>query len=90
VTEIDPRTGAMFARNSWNIAFGSRVAFADLAARQTQWTGDRREFLGRHGRLARPAALTPLSGRVGAGLDPCCALLAPNHRVRVVLGTGEL
>jgi len=80
VTEIDARTGAMFAHNSWNMAFGSRVAFADLAARQTQWTGDRREFLGRHGRLARPAALTaptPLSGRVGAGLDPCCALLAP-------------
>ncbi len=80
VTEIDSSTGAMFAHNSWNMAFGSRVAFADLAGRQTQWTGDRREFLGRHGRLARPAALTThaqLSGRVGAGLDPCCALQAP-------------
>ena len=35
-TEIDPDTGAMFARNPWNAAFGSRVAFADLAGRQTR------------------------------------------------------
>ena len=54
VTEIDAQTGAMFARNSWNSGFSTRVAFADLAGRQTQWTGDRREFLGRHGSLERP------------------------------------
>jgi cyclic beta-1,2-glucan synthetase len=97
VTEIDSRSGAMFARNSWNMAFGSRVAFADLAGRQTQWTGDRREFLGRHGRLARPVALTAqtqLSGRVGAGLDPCCALqapldLAPGEAAEIVFFLGE-
>ena len=56
-TEIDPGTGAMFARNPWNAAFGSRVAFADLGGRQTDWTGDRREFIGRNGTLADPAAL---------------------------------
>ena len=97
VTEIDSRTGAMFARNSWNLAFGSRVAFADLAGRQTQWTGDRREFLGRHGRLAWPAALTAqtqLSGRVGAGFDPCSALqapldLAPGEAAEIVFLLGE-
>ena len=57
VTEIDAATGAMFARNPWTAASGSRVAFADLADRQTNWTGDRREFLGRNGTLAEPAAL---------------------------------
>jgi cyclic beta-1,2-glucan synthetase len=80
VTQIDPQTGAMLARNSWNTEFAARVAFADLDGRQTQWTGDRHEFLGRHGTLQRPAALLenlPLSGRVGAGFDPCCALQAP-------------
>ena len=77
VTTIDPVTGAMFASNPWSTAFGSRVAFADLAGAQTHWTADRREFLGRHGTLDMPAALggrAPLSQRVGAGLDPCCAL----------------
>ncbi len=80
VTDIDAVTGAMLARNPWNSTFGSRVAFADLGGRQASWTGDRREFLGRHGTLEHPAALAraaPLSGRVGAGLDPCCALRAP-------------
>jgi cyclic beta-1,2-glucan synthetase len=97
VTGMDAQSGAMFARNSWNMAFGSRVAFADLADRQTQWTGDRREFLGRHGRLDRPAALAThaqLSGRTGAGLDPCCALqasleLEPGETAEIVFFLGE-
>ena len=49
VTEIDAETGAIFARNPWNIHHGTRVAFADLGGRQTGWTGDRREFIGRNG-----------------------------------------
>jgi cyclic beta-1,2-glucan synthetase len=80
VTEIDPETGAMLARNPWNMMFGSRVAFADLGGRQTAWTGDRREFLGRNGTLDNPAALAGealLSQRAGAGLDACSALQAP-------------
>ncbi|MBF0324502.1 MAG: glycosyl transferase [Alphaproteobacteria bacterium] len=80
ITGIDGKTGAMFARNPWNAAFGSRVAFLDLGGRQTDWTGDRREFIGRNGSLASPLALAGaragvgagrLSNRVGAGLDPC-------------------
>ena len=41
VTKIDAETGAMFAQNPWNIEFGRRIAFADLAGRQVSWTGDR-------------------------------------------------
>src|SRR6185312_371968 len=77
VTKIDAETGAMLARNPWDIEFGRRTAFADLAGRQDSWTGDRTEFLGRNGTLDQPAALvraTPFSNRVGAGLDPCGAL----------------
>ena len=96
-TEIDPETGAMFARNPWNAAFGARVAFADLAGRQTDWTGDRREFIGRNGTLANPAALgatVPLSNTVGAGLDPCGALrtsfvLPANGSIEIVGFLGQ-
>jgi cyclic beta-1,2-glucan synthetase len=76
-TEIDTVTGAMLARNPWSIALDARVAFADLGGRQTAWTADRSEFLGRNGGPGAPAALTgktPLSGATGAGLDPCAAL----------------
>ncbi|CAN5923414.1 glucoamylase family protein [soil metagenome] len=78
-TERNEATGAIFARNPWNMDHGTRVAFADLSGRQTAWTADRAEFIGRNGTLDNPAALsasTPLSQRVGAGLDPCAALQA--------------
>jgi cyclic beta-1,2-glucan synthetase len=96
-TAIDPDTGAMLATNHWRPEFGSRVAFADLAGRQVAWTGDRSEFIGRNGTLEHPAALeagTPLSNRVGAGLDPCGAFqarieLAPDQEIEIVFFLGE-
>jgi cyclic beta-1,2-glucan synthetase len=91
VTEIDPKTGAMFARNPWNNQFGECVAFMDLNGKQTGWTGDRTEFIGRDGALDRPAGLqsgAALSNRVGADLDPCGAL---QTRVRLsIIGTTEI
>jgi cyclic beta-1,2-glucan synthetase len=97
ITSIDPETGALFARNPWNATTSTRVAFADLAGQHTSWTADRREFLGRNGSLNRPAAMAhekPLSGIVGAGLDPCAALrgsidLPPNGRAELVFFLGE-
>jgi cyclic beta-1,2-glucan synthetase len=80
VSELDSETRALFARNPWNEEFRGVVAFADLKGRQTAWTADRTEFLGRNGDLDRPAALArgrELSGKVGAGLDPCAALQQP-------------
>ncbi|MGH8147880.1 MAG: GH36-type glycosyl hydrolase domain-containing protein, partial [Rhodanobacteraceae bacterium] len=96
-TEIDLNTGAMFARNAWNSAFGSRVAFIDLAGHQTDCTGDRCEFIGRNESLESPAALAgtaPLSNTVGAGLDPCSALrttivLPPNGQAEIACFLGE-
>jgi cyclic beta-1,2-glucan synthetase len=97
VTERDPESSALFARNPWSIDFPQRVAFMDMRGRQESATGDRREFLGRHGSLAEPAALLrgePLSGRVGGGLDPCGALqtglnLEPGEEIEVVLYLGQ-
>lgn len=96
-TSCDVVTGALFARNAWRAEFGERVAFIDLGGRQRTCCGDRLEFLGRHGTIDRPAALTgdiPLSGRVGAGLDPCGALqtaveLAPGEQIEIVFMLGD-
>ncbi len=85
-TAIDAETRAMFAVNRWSNDFGDRVAFVDWCGRQTAWTGDRTEFLGRDGGVDQPAGLAPgvqLSNRVGAGLDPCAAL-----QTRVILEAG--
>jgi cyclic beta-1,2-glucan synthetase len=97
VTERDAATGAIFARNPWNMHHGTRVAFADLGGRQTGWTADRSEFIGRNCTADNPAALSgdiPLSQRVGAGLDPCAALqtaveLAPGAVTEVVFFLGQ-
>ncbi len=97
VTEIDGETGAMLARNPWSLAFGERIAFADLGGRQTAWTADRTEFIGRNRTIADPAALSgvaPLSGRTGAGLDPCAALqttidIKPGEAVEIVFLLGQ-
>jgi cyclic beta-1,2-glucan synthetase len=87
ITEIDPGTGALLARNPWNTEFQQRTSFMDMAGRQQTCTADRSEFIGRHGTLAEPAALLgsqPLSNRVGAGLDPCGAM-----QTSITLRSGE-
>ena len=79
ITEIDPKTGAIFARNPYNSEFADWTAFFDTGEVTRTVTGDRTEFLGRNGVLRSPAAMTRsrLSGRVGAGLDPCAAIQVP-------------
>jgi cyclic beta-1,2-glucan synthetase len=79
ITEIDPDSGALLARNPFHPDFSSCAAFVDVSLRPRTCTGDRTEFLGRNGSLAAPAALARvgLSGRIGPGLDPCAAVQAP-------------
>src|SRR5208337_437242 len=78
-TEIDPKTGALFGRNPYNTEFADRTAFFDVDELTRTVSGDRSEFLGRNGTLRSPDAMTRarLSGRVGAGLDPCGAIQVP-------------
>ncbi len=98
VTEIDRDSGAILARNRYHAEFGERVAFFDSAEPQRTVTADRAEFLGRHRSLRNPAALgrSSLSGKVGAGLDPCAAIQVPfeiddgdEREIVFRLGAGE-
>lgn len=96
-TERDPETGALMARNPYGMAFPGRVAFADLGAQVTAFTCDRAEVLGPGGSMADPRGLRgqPLSGRLGAGIDPCAAqqsmvTLAPGQTVELRLLMGQV
>ncbi len=97
-TEVDHKTGALLARNYYNTEIPGRIAFIDVNETTRTITGDRKEFLGRNGNLAQPAALkrARLSGKVGAGLDPCGAVQvafdlpdAQVHETSFRLGVGR-
>jgi cellobiose phosphorylase len=98
ITIVDPTCDALFARNSYNAEFASRVAFFDVNESARSYTGDRTEFIGRNGILADPAAMhrPRLSNKVGAALDPCAAIQVPfeltngqEREIIFMLGAGE-
>jgi len=98
VTRRDERTGAILASNRFRDDWNERQAFLWSSEPPRSVTGDRLEFLGRHGDLGRPRALsqTALSNRLGAALDPCAALqidtvLLPgeSRRISFLLGEGR-
>jgi cyclic beta-1,2-glucan synthetase len=97
-TEIDPGSGALFARNPYNSEFADRVAFFDVDDATRTVSGDRTEFLGRNGTLRSPEAMrrVQLSGKVGAALDPCAAIQIPfeladgqEREIVFMLGIGQ-
>jgi cyclic beta-1,2-glucan synthetase len=97
VTEVDPETGGVFAFNPWHREFGNRIAFVAWDAPADGLTCDRQEFVGRNGHLEAPVALTAdvsLSGRCGAGFDPCVALqrevqIEPESQIELTFVLGQ-
>jgi cyclic beta-1,2-glucan synthetase len=94
VTEWDPVARAVLATNLL-ASTPERAAFFAVTG-DASCTGDREEFFGAVGSRERPAATraVALSGRVGAGLDPCAALqvaarVEPGQRVVVSFVLGE-
>ncbi|MGI8907909.1 MAG: GH36-type glycosyl hydrolase domain-containing protein [Candidatus Sumerlaeaceae bacterium] len=75
-TELDPKTGAVFARNAYHLDLPERIAFFDVSEFEKTFTSDRAEFIGRNGSLSSPDALKRqrLSGKRGAGMDACTAV----------------
>ncbi len=96
VTAYDEGTGALLAHNPYNVEFPGWTAFVATSEPVAGYSGDRTEFIGRNGDLERPAAMAArtLSGRVGAGLDPCGAIscrveLAPGEERELVFLLGQ-
>ena len=95
-TSFDAGTGTIYASNSFDPSFASWLAFHAISAPVTAHTASRREFLGRNGSPAAPAALVdgePLGGKTGVGRDPCAALqcileLDPGETREIVLILG--
>jgi len=79
ITEIDPINGAIYARNSYNSEFSEIIAFFQTDSAESTFSCSRAEFLGRNGSIQKPAAMTSmhLSGKIGAALDPCAAIMVP-------------
>ncbi|MCX6119414.1 MAG: cyclic beta 1-2 glucan synthetase, partial [Proteobacteria bacterium] len=76
VTELDSATGSILARNRYHNEFSERIGFLHGSRKIQTTTCDRTEFIGRNGCLSSPAAMNRmgLSGRSGAGMDPCGAI----------------
>jgi cyclic beta-1,2-glucan synthetase len=77
LSEQDADSGALLFRNRYNTAFSDRVTFFKVDdPSQLTFTADRLEFIGRNRNLQDPQAMSRkrLSGRSGAGMDPCAAL----------------
>ena len=81
VTEVDPATGVMFARNAWNGEFSDRVAFADLGGARA-WTGDGVSWPQRH---PRPSHVARTRGPTRGGSVPA-STPAPPCRQRLTCG----
>jgi cyclic beta-1,2-glucan synthetase len=96
ITEIDEKAATIFAKNPFNNEFAERIAFTASSEPISSATCDRKEFIGRNSSLEAPAALkrVGLTGRDGAGLDPCAAMqtiieLAPHQAREVIFLLGE-
>ncbi|EKE04508.1 MAG: hypothetical protein ACD_20C00056G0007 [uncultured bacterium] len=105
ITEKDAETGAIFVTNPadgfMRDPYKKHVAFIDFNnGNIDSLTGERKEFLGKYGKLDNPLGLNNphkrLSGKLGAGLDPCTALqksikLAPGQKIELscIMGQGE-
>ncbi len=94
ITETDGEN--IYAKNPYNNEFAEKIAFTAISEKVDSLTCDRKEFIGRNRSLRNPEALRreKLSGRTGAGLDPCAALqtvieLEPDERREIAVLLGE-
>ncbi|HEY5086974.1 MAG TPA: protein ndvB, partial [Gemmatimonadaceae bacterium] len=75
-TSYDASSASIFGQNYFDQEYADLVSFLAMSGDITSYTADRREFIGRNGTPARPAALSKaaLGESVGEVVDPCGAL----------------
>jgi cellobiose phosphorylase len=76
VSELDAGKSTLLFKNRYNAVFAERVGFFRMLGTISSFSADRSLFIGRNGTMENPAALyrKKLSGKTGAGFDPCAAL----------------
>jgi Cellobiose phosphorylase len=96
VTDVDEETGVVLIKNTYSEDFAGRTAFIDCSENPRSITCDRMEFIGKERNIGLPEALKAemLSGRHGAGFDPCAAIqvtiqLNQNEEKEIVFTLGE-
>ncbi|MFN7027215.1 MAG: GH36-type glycosyl hydrolase domain-containing protein, partial [Pseudorhizobium sp.] len=95
ITSQDLETGAVLATNRYSTSH--RTAFMAASEKVSSFTTSRRDFLGRFGSVAMPAAVVGagvLAGTTGLDGDPCAALacdvrLAPGEERSVTFFLGD-
>lgn len=89
---------AVLGQNYFDETYAHKIAFLAMSGEIGSYSGDRREFIGRNGTPARPAALSKhgLSESVGAKVDPCAALqttitipAGQSHEIVTILGADD-
>jgi cyclic beta-1,2-glucan synthetase len=96
-TTYDAESASVFGQNFFDQEYAELVAFLAMSGDVTSYTADRREFIGRNGTPARPAALSKaaLGESVGEVVDPCGALqtsvtIHPGETTEVIVLLGAV
>ena len=95
VTDFNADIGCLTAKSVYIYEFRKYSAFLFSSEKIISHTGDRKEFFGPHPSVYSPEGLAlPLSGKTGAGLDPCGVIrvaveLEPGEEKEVLFGLGH-
>jgi cyclic beta-1,2-glucan synthetase len=92
LSELDKASGAIFATNPFSVDYAGRVATFAASEMASSVSGSRREFVGRHGTIEQPRAVSGgllLSGSMQPDGDPAAAMafdltLAPGEAREIV------
>jgi cellobiose phosphorylase len=95
ITAYESEDEFLFAKSIYNYYFRNHYGFIFSSENIEEYTGDRREFLGRKGSVQNPAGIfKPLSNNTGEAYDTCGVIkisisLKPGESREMVFGLGQ-